>query len=52
MFVDFNYFANMGVLALLITLFLIVCGLKGVGTMFVAILFMTALAIYFGSKEG
>jgi NhaP-type Na+/H+ or K+/H+ antiporter len=52
MFVDFKYFANLGVLTLLFTLFLMFCGLKGVGTMFMAILFMTGLAVYFGSKEG
>lgn len=50
MFINFQDFAGIGVFALLITGFLMLCGLSQAAPAFMAILFMTGLAVYFGNK--
>jgi uncharacterized membrane protein YphA (DoxX/SURF4 family) len=52
MFIDFKDYAGIGIIALLILGFLMVCGLFQAAPAFMAILFMTGLAVYFGNKNG
>lgn len=52
MLFDFKDFAGVGIIALMIFGFLIVCGLFKAAPMFMCILAMVALAVYFGNKNG
>jgi len=50
MFIDFKDYASIGIFTLLLLGFVILCGLSEAVPAFMAILFMTGLAVYFGNK--